>query len=179
MCAVATDVKPWETTDKSGEIWQRFTLDSGAAITTFPLDFPGERVEQKSSQSYRTASGEVIPDEGAVVAAGVGEDGVQRRVRGRLARIHKPLVAAGAVCDRGHFVWLTADGGVMLQASDPIVQRVAQELNKERPGRTWLYRERGVYNFYVRRGGVSRTTAGTAPETHEMCPADFHRQAQP
>ena len=98
-------------------------------------------------------------------------------MRGRLARIHKPLVAAGAVCDRGHFVWLTADGGVLLQASDPVVQRLAQELKRDRPGRTWLYREQGVYNFYVQRGGASRTAAGAAPEMHEMCPADFHRLA--
>ena len=92
--------------------WQKFNLDTGAAITAFPQDQPGIlRVAEPSGRSYKTASGEIVEDQGEGLVKGAGEDTVLRTLRGRIAPVHKPLVSAAAVRKKQNHIWIGPNGG--------------------------------------------------------------------
>eukprot|EP00974_Lingulodinium_polyedra_P081876 7927191-Lingulodinium_polyedra.AAC.1 len=103
----ALDLCAWcEEVAEDLAIWDRFNLDTGAAVTVFPEGQAGlvRRGKAAGDRSYRTASGEVVTDKGEGAIEARGEDDLLRRLRGRLAPVHKPLVAASAVCQQGNYV---------------------------------------------------------------------------
>ena len=73
-----------EVSDRHG-VWRRMNLDTGAAATVFPMSVPDKVTQDGLGGNYKTASGEIVSDEGAGIIHGIGEDGIPRRVRGRVA----------------------------------------------------------------------------------------------
>jgi hypothetical protein len=77
--------------------WLRFTYDTGAAVTAFPLDSPGKHTDPNPNATYRTASGEIIEDAGGLIVQGESEHGEAIRLKGRKADVHKVLVSSAQV----------------------------------------------------------------------------------
>ena len=55
--------------------WLRWTCDTGAAISAFPLDAKIGTDAQANARSYRTASGELMSDRGGLRVQGTTEYG--------------------------------------------------------------------------------------------------------
>ena len=132
--------------------WCRCNLDTGAAVTVFPKGLTSSDGKD-GVYAFKTASGEVVDDHGGGALTGRGEDGAPRRLRGRIADVHKPLVAASQTCEKDNVVLMTAGGGVILRRWHPaaIAMEKALKFNRQwyPSGITDLYQERGVYNFYI------------------------------
>jgi hypothetical protein len=162
LCAVG-EMTPWTVTDEEGKVWSRFNLDTGAAVTVFPKGLAEPR-GTASRNTYKTASGEYVEDLGEGIVSGLGEDGHSRRLRGRIAEVHKPLIAASAACEMGNVVVLRKDGGLIIPVGHSLAKSI-EKIVDDHPQRGGagivnLYVERGVYNFYLQeaRDGGERTT---------------------
>ena len=84
-----------------------------------PSQDPPDRSSQQDTKaanrkSYRAAMGELVEDEGGVKVKAEDEYGQVRGMKGRIADIHKPLLAAGECTDMGQKIWLADDGGWMV-----------------------------------------------------------------
>jgi hypothetical protein len=132
--------------------WQKFNWDSGAAQTVLPKEFAPEA--RPTGRKYKTASAELIEDYGELVLTGMNEKNALSRVRGRLAEVHKPLVAASKTAALGFDSFTDHEGGLLIPRSGP----VAQGLRKELKRLLWIHGDRncvpmwlekGVYNFYL------------------------------
>ena len=75
--------------------WAKMTLDTGAAVNTFPLNFGSEG--EGDGRFYRTASGEWTLDGGAWQFKGYDENGLLRLLNGRLTGAHKVLCSSAEV----------------------------------------------------------------------------------
>jgi len=146
----ATDLSPLSP---DTEEWIRFNYDSGAAVTAFPNRFATKDLKG-NGQTYRTASGELIPDAGAVRVKAEDEYGQMRSIKGRVAGVHKPLASAARCAEMGQNTWLTQGGGWMLhkdsRVSKKICKILAAEARKADHKMLPIYEERGVYNFYLK-----------------------------
>ncbi len=67
----------------------RFTYDTGAAVTAFPLDARMGEETEANEATYKTASGEIIKDQGGLKVQGATE-----------ARHRVVLTAAAPTCIR-------------------------------------------------------------------------------
>ena len=77
---------------------------------------------------------------------------------GEKTSVHKPLLSARDVTDKGHALWLDGNVGYLIQKDSPILtvmrtcfQRVCEQ--HSRNGAIDLTKERGVYNLYVQVAG--------------------------
>ena len=152
--------------------WVKVNLDTGAARSVFPEDVKyGERTEEDSI-NFKTATGEIVPSKGGLVVLARDEWGRRTRFTGLRAPVHKPLLAAGQVTDKGNSVWLSGDRGHIVE-KDSHVQRCMQkafdEAMKETNGRGTLevYKERGIYNLYVQ--AEAPTAAPGSGATLDLC----------
>ena len=119
-----------------------------------------------SGESYKTASNELIQDEGPLKVKAEDQYGQLRAIPGKILPVHKPLASAGQFADAGHYGWLTDKGGWIIPgsaaASRTIDKVLAKEAKKANHKMLPVYKEKGVYNFYVKigeRGGVSAIEA--------------------
>ena len=124
------------------------------------------------------ANNERVQDEGEKIINVKDENGQRKRMKGRVAAIYKPLVAASGVCKHGQDIYLGAAGGYMIRG------RIQKEMRKHfkylinkygMADCVPVYQEGGVYNFYVNR------VDGSAEK--ELCPNEvdsgFPRQGYP
>ena len=113
--------------------------------------------ELKPLNSFKTASGEIIQDEGPLRFVGKSEDGRRLALNGRVTDIHKPLVSAAKVAER-NLVIVDGRGGTVIRGGTRAAKRIQQMVNNQL-GRDpsaeaiRLHRERGVYNFYLEKDG--------------------------
>ena len=88
-----------------------FTLDSGAAVSAAPKslghDYP---MQIEEPRSYMTATGEPV-QEGCRILPIVTEDGLHRCMNFRVAPVHKALVSASKVCQKGYRIILDSEPG--------------------------------------------------------------------
>ena len=75
--------------------WAKMNLDTGAAVSTFQLNFGPEGAGD--GRFCRIASGEWIPDGGAWQFQGFDENGLLRSLTGRLTGVHKVLCSAAEI----------------------------------------------------------------------------------
>ena len=166
-------------------IWQKFNLDTGAAVTAFPQNQPGIlRVAEPSGKSYKTASGEIVEDQGECVIKGSGEDTMLRMLRGRIAPVHKPLISAAAVRKKQNHIWIGPEGSGAIVPSTHAAAwylRAAEKAMSESPDKcTWLYEESGVYNFYLRtpqKGGATAARDLSAAEPVTPAAGEYPKPA--
>ena len=109
-----------------------------------------------------------------IAIKGSDEQGKPRRIKGKLAPVHKTLVSAGEVAIQGYDGWVGSDGGYLMPRTGKIADGLRQEFARlvKKHGRTDLlplYLENGVYNFYL------REDAGAA----ELAPLEQQQQSQP
>ena len=147
------DASAWEPLEETE--WRKFNWDTGCATTVFPRKEFSELDSAKDQVNCRTASGEVVTASGRIIVKGGDEHGRQRRVKGRLADVHKTLVSAGEVAVQGYDGWVGSDGGYLMPRTGKIAEGLRQEFARvvKRHGEADLlplYLEQGVYNFYLR-----------------------------
>ena len=93
--------------------WVKMTLDTGAAVNTFPLNF-GPR-GAGDGRFYRNAGDEWIPDGGVWQFQGYDENGFLRSQNGRLTGAHKVLCSAAEIACKGRKDFYHGhDGGYMI-----------------------------------------------------------------
>ena len=138
------------------EDWMKFNWDSGAAVSAFPRSFAPTSGLKGNGNTYRTASGELVPDEGSIQLKAEDERGWLRSFKGRITNVHKPLISAGQAAGAGQCSFLSRDGGWIFHENSPIGKRVTTMLAKEAKRQAHqmmpIYREQGVYNFYLKKG---------------------------
>ncbi|CAK0880049.1 unnamed protein product, partial [Prorocentrum cordatum] len=147
----AVDLSPFAQDD-----WMKFNWDSGAAISAFPRSFAPPTGMKGNGSTYRTASGELVPDEGSLQLKAEDEYGVLRALKGRVTNVHKPLISVGQAAGAGQRSFLGRNGGWIFHEKSPIGKRVVGMLEKEAKAAKHqmlpVYREQGVYNFYPKKG---------------------------
>ena len=174
LCAFGKNLAPWVVKDENGSAWSRFNLDTGAAVTVFPEGLV-EPTGSASRNTYKTASGEFVEDLGEGIVSGLGEDGCSRRLRGRIAQVHKPLIAASAACEVGNIIILKKDGGSILPIQHPLAKSIMKLFDshpqRDGAGAVPLYVERGVYTFFLQeRRGEGVRSKDLAPYDGEVAP---------
>ncbi|CAK0880002.1 unnamed protein product, partial [Prorocentrum cordatum] len=147
----AVDLSPFVQDD-----WMKFNWDSGAAVSAFPRSFAPPTGMKGNGSTYRTASGELVPDEGSLQLKAEDEYGVLRALKGRVTNVHKPLISVGQAAGAGQCSFLGRNGGWIFHEKSPIGKRVVGMLEKEAKTAKHqmlpVYREQGVYNFYLKKG---------------------------
>ena len=150
--------------------WMRFTHDTGAAATAFPLGtpgLPGGPADQNAT--YKTASGELLSDSGGLRVTGTTEHGDRVRLSGRCTDVHKPLVSASRVHAKGHCSWIESGGGYIFPSTGRLASEirklVARRIGAEK-GVIPLWEENGTYVGYLWTG--DRQTESS----RALCPVD-------
>ena len=134
--------------------WVKMNLDTGAALTAFPLKYGGDGAVGDGTM-YRTASGECIQDGGGHILKGRDERGGPVHLSGRLSDVHKVLASAGAMARKAKHIyvlgddggWIVPNGTYFFQALKQTLTRLQHEIgvNELIP----VYLENDIYNFYV------------------------------
>ena len=160
--------------------WIRCNLDTGASMTVFPKKMFEDDTLQEDGTRLRTASGEVIYGYGETTLHGQDTEGVTRKLRGRVADVHKVLVSASKMHEKGYNTWLGPGGGEIYPLNHPISRELTRAYNTAvrrfgKEGVIPVAEEGGVYNFFIkeeRRGeGVpSPATPEEPPPEHIFRP---------
>ena len=101
--------------------------------------------------AFRTASGEIIPDEGGHHQKGYNEQGHVVTLNGRKSDVHKPLIAGGKMFGKGFIGILTSGGGHVLPNNSWLSHAIMDLIwwYGEQEMALKLYQEKGVYKFYL------------------------------
>ena len=91
-------------------------LDSGAAESVAPSSVAPwvktcESVGSRNGQTYQSASGTKIANEGEKRLQVVTEDGIEAEATYQVADVTRPLSAVSKICDKGNIVVFTQEGG--------------------------------------------------------------------
>ena len=123
-------------------------------MTTFPRAYGSGK--GGNGREYKTASGEFTKDEGGVSVRARDEHNEMRKITGRIADIHKPLVSPSQCAEAGQRTSLDDSGGWMFSKDSIGGKQVSRIRDREskRPqhGMMPIYEAKGVYIFYVKLG---------------------------
>ena len=100
-------------------------FDTGAADTALPKSQLGSEIIPTDT-TFRTASGELVPGYGSGIKHRVDENGKSKKPTSEFTDVHKVLVSASAVHQKGHFTWLESGGGYVISNSS----RTGKELKE-------------------------------------------------
>ena len=156
----AKEVNSFEGCTGVSEIegWTRLTVnfDTGAAITAIPVGLQsglGLRADTASARSYKTASGELLSDEGGTLLKGYDDAGEGRSISGRLVNVHRVLMS-GSAAGKKNVVMLDGDKGYIIPRSGPIAKGLQKAFNmlcEKYPADvrnlTSMYDYKGIYCF--------------------------------
>ena len=162
--------------------WTACNVDTGAGGTVWPMnaDYACEKISGPGGRDYKTATGGTVSCSlSKCLGTLVANDGEKTSV-------HKPLLSAGDVIDKGHALWLDGNVGYIIQKDSPILtamrtcfQRVCQQHSWN--GAIDLTTERGVYNLYVQVAGgddnVGQAVDVSPMKWRSMSQATVHREA--
>ena len=162
----------------------RLNLDTGAAATAIPTELAevlkgmGYDLGPTSGTTYKTASAEVMQDEGGLCIQGTDSRGNPKGVAGRVTNVHRPL-ASGSKVAMGHHLALSRRGGCLI----PLGSEAAKEYEKFMAGLvrrhgaqlTPVHVENGIYmmDFWVRprqTNAPELNATGEAEEKEESAP---------
>ena len=89
-----------------------FNVDTGAQGTVWPMnaDCACEKNSGPAGRNYKTATGEIVEGQGRFRVRCPSVWGYQLHMTVEKTSVHKPLLSAGDVTDKGHALWL--DGNV-------------------------------------------------------------------
>ena len=105
--------------------------------------------------SFKTASGEILPDEGQLMWPCCLQGGRKCRLRGHVTGVHKHLISAGKVLGKEKVAILHSGGGSILSWRSPTGISIPRAMMKG-PRQTQtdelikLYKENNIYNFHVK-----------------------------
>ena len=111
-------------------------------------DYACATISGPAGRNYKTATGEMVEGQGRFRVRGQSVWGQRLHMTGEKTSVHKPLLSAGDVTDKGHALWLDGNVGCIIQKDSPVLtamrtcfQRVCEQhswngaidLTKERP----------------------------------------------
>ena len=148
---------------KSGYRKVSVNFDTGAAISAIPVGVAkaGKMVEEASKKCYRTASGEIIEDQGGVVVRGYDKLGVGRCIQGRVTNVHRMLASGSAVAKQNH-VLLIGNKGYAIPKEGKIAKAIEKTFwdqmakNKTSAKEVLQMESKGgiyVFDLWVKDGG--------------------------
>ena len=108
--------------------WIKCNFDTGAAETALPAKEFDEKRLQESGKFWKTASGETTPDYGRGKLRGHDESGIFRGVNGRVIGVHKVLVSAYRVHEKGNFSLLESGGGYIIPKNSYVGRAVMKTM---------------------------------------------------
>ena len=181
------EICSFERSDASSEKgeWVSVNFDTGAAVTAIPKSLsPYVEFKSEANQNnYKTASGELLPDEGGVLLKGFTPDWGGRSIEGRMVDVHRPLVAGSAVSKK-NLVLLSGDKGWIVPRHGKIHDELLKKFNEllqRYPGEAGsvveMYEKKGIFLFDL---WLDRQMQ--KDETKELGavgPEGFRRQAKP
>ena len=149
------EVETWEETNETEQEqwWNSWTEDEKPKRDEAPLGALVVGGAEFHLNSFKTASGEILPDEGQLLWPCFLQDGRKCRLRGHVTDVHKPLISAGNVLDKGRVAILHSNGGSILSWDSPTGNLISRAMTKGTAGSDELiklYRESNIYNFYVK-----------------------------
>ena len=143
----------------NGYEWVRLetVLDSGAAESVAPSTVAPwvelkESTGSKNGQTYQSASGAKIANQGEKKLQVVTEEGQEAEATFQIADVTRPLSAVSRICDKGNVVVFSHDGG--------FIENLAGE-------RTYFRRENNVYMMDLYLQAPMQAASSTS----------FHRQS--
>ena len=120
-------------------------------------DYACEKMSGPAGRNYKTATGGMVEGQGRFRVLCQSVWGHHLHMTGEKTSVHKPLLSAGDVTDKGHALWLDGNVGYIIQKDSPILkalrmcfQRVCKSNIR---GMEPLTKERGAYNLYVQVAG--------------------------
>jgi len=108
------DAKEKEEKKKGKKKWHRVTYDTGAAPVAFPMSFQLVDETEPTEDVYKTACGEMVPDEGGGAIVGWNAMGRKNKLKGRRAPVHKILAGGHKMAQAGLDSWLNEQGGWLM-----------------------------------------------------------------
>ena len=166
--------------------------DTGAVPTALPVEM-AQDIKLQQEGEFVVASGAAVPNYGQVRVPCEDEQGHRKGLKGAVTRVHKPL-GSGAELSNNYDSFCGAEGGVLVPKGHPLateMRRYYQELKHYygNDGFVRLYRERNLFNFYVKKVGPTTKVLGAVDEpapaaaaaaagTSEQQQSFPHRQAQ-
>lgn len=162
---------------EDGTVWLRCMLDSGCGRTVFPreADYGVSRPADKVRNMF-TASGELIQSGDAYKVTGQDEAELQLVLNGVLTDVRKPLIAAGAVAEKGNDMIISDAGSYVTWAGSAVqkeIRKAVQRILEKHAyvGTMPLYKENGVYYFYVKLSDLEPRQSSEENRA-DLCPAD-------
>ena len=149
--------EPWDETNETEpeKRWNSWTDGAepkrdGALLGAFMVG--GTELELNS---FKTASEEILPDEGQLMWPCFLQDGRKCWLRGHVTDVHKPLISTGKVLGKDKVAILHSSGGSILSWNFTTGILISRAMTKgTRQARTdeliRLYKENNICNFYVK-----------------------------
>ena len=121
-------------------------------------DYACEKISGPTGRTYKTATGEMVEGQGRFRVRCQSVWGHQLHMTGEKTSVHKPLLSAGDVTDKGHALWLDGNVGYIIQKDSPIMTAMRTCFQRVCERHSWngtidLSKEREVFNLYVQVAG--------------------------
>ena len=140
--------------------WIAFNVGTGAGGTVWPMnaDYACEKISGPGGRNHKTATGEMVEGQGRFRVRCQSVWGHLLQMNGEKTSVHKPLLSAGDVTDKGHALWLDGNVGYIIQKDSPILTAMRTCFQRVCEQHSWngaidLTKERGVYNLHVQVAG--------------------------
>ena len=171
--------------DKSGWVKVTANLDTGAAVTAIPTELRsllGMESGDPNGINYKTASGELIADEGGGTIRGLTEEGYGRKVDGRFVNVHRLLVSGSKVTAR-NLVVMDGEQGDIISKNGPIAQGLRKALKRKFPkdnqNTAKMYVRKGIFCFDLWCKAKQEARGDKTMEELAAVEAGFQRQVNP
>ena len=167
--------------------WIVANFDTGAAITAIPKKLGkllGAEVTEPNGKEYKTASGELLADQGGILLKGLDKYGQGRSLKGRLADVHRTLVAGTAVTKQ-NLVVLDGDHGMIIPSGGSIAaglrstfQQLQNQFPEDANNMTEMYEKNGIFLFDLWVGQDGKDDQVGSREELGAVGSGFRRQAK-
>ena len=108
------------------------TIDSGAGENVMPGHMAPHTPVSESTESgvmYTAANGEMMPNRGCKRVKVTTQEGQLRAVNMQITDVNRALLSVAKICDAGHTVTFTTDGGVIRNTKSGEETRFRREQN--------------------------------------------------
>ena len=111
---------------------------------------------------------------------GTDENEENVRLNGVLAPVRKPLISCGSLTGKDNDIWMSEDYGYVIRAGTQLHKELRAAAKRLLGKYAWrdampVYKERGVYNFYVKSRKVKTVEA---TKTKDVCPQETDGEQQ-
>ena len=116
--------------------WIAFNVDTGAGgtVRAIDADYACEKLSGPAGRNYKTATSEMVEGKGRLRVRCQSVWRHLLHMTGEKTSVHKPLLSAGDVTDKGHALWSDGDVSYIIQKDSPILTAMctcsAPELTK-------------------------------------------------